>query len=102
MNNDLVFYAKKNMTDAPMLEVYIDECNDDDVNSSLDCLLSSYEVEACMFKADEIIAQMKHVWLENWTKKNDKRIIRELKWNNNPIEKCNRAHRNFNKFVRSL
>lgn len=55
-----------------------------------------------MFKADEIIAQMKHVWLENRTKKNDKRIIRELKWNNNPIEKRNRAHRNFHKFVRQL
>lgn len=102
MNNDLVFYAKKNMTDAPMLEVHIDECNDDDVNSSLDYLSSSYEVEACMFKADEIIAQMKHVWLENRTKKNDKRIIQELKWSNNPIEKRKRAHRYFHKFVRSL
>ena len=102
MNNDLVFYAKQNMTDTPMMEVHIDECNDDDVNSSLDCLSSSYEVEVCMLNADEIVAQMKHVWLENWTKKNDKRIIRELKWNNNPIEKRNRAHRNFNKFVRSL
>lgn len=102
MNNDLVFYAKKNTTDAPMMEVHIDECNDDDVNSSLDCLSSSYEVEMCMFKADEIIAQMKHVWLENRTKENAKRIIRELKWDNSSIEKHNRAHRNFHKFVRSL
>ena len=28
MNNDLVFYAKKNTTDAPMMEVYIDKCID--------------------------------------------------------------------------
>ena len=55
-----------------------------------------------MFKADEIIAQMKHVWLENRTKKNDKRIIQELKWGNNPIEKRKRAHLDFHKFVRSL
>ena len=102
MNNDLVIYAKQNMTDAPMMEVRIDECIDDDTNGPLDCLSSSYEVETCMLKADEIIAQMKHVWLENRTKENAKRIIRELKWNNNPIEKRNRAHRNFNKFVRSL
>ncbi|MFQ6761015.1 hypothetical protein [Limosilactobacillus reuteri] len=31
-----------------------------------------------------------------------KRIIRELKWSNSPIEKHNRAHRDFHKFVRSL
>ena len=84
-----------------MMEVRIDKCIDD-TNGPLDCLSSSYEVETCMLKADEIIAQMKHVWLENRTKKNDKRIIRELKWNNNPIEKRNRAHRNFHKFVRQL
>lgn len=55
-----------------------------------------------MFKANDIIAQMNKVWMENWTKKNAKRIIKELKWNNNPIEKRNRAHRDFHKFVRSL
>ena len=70
MDNDLVCYVKQNMTDAPTMEVRID-----DTNGPLDCLSSSYEVETCMFKADEIIAQMKHVWLENRTKKNDKRII---------------------------
>ena len=102
MDNGLVFYAKQNTTDAPMMEVRIDKCIDDDTNGPLDCLSSSYEVETCMFKADEIIAQMKHVWLENRTKKNDKRIIQELKWSNNPIEKHNRAHRNFHKLVRSL
>lgn len=102
MNNDLVIYAKQNMTDAPMMEVRIDKCIDDDTNGPLDCLPSSYEVETCMLKADEIIAQMKHVWLENRTKENAKRIIQELKGSNNPIEKCNRAHRNFHKFVRSL
>lgn len=91
MDNDLVFYAKQSTTDAPKMEVCID-----DANGPLDCLSSSYEVE------DEIIAQMKHVWLENRTKENDKRIIRELKWSNNPIEKCNRAHRDFHKFVRPL
>ena len=96
MNNDLVIYAKQNTTDAPMMEVRIDKCIDDDTNGPLDCLSSSYEVE------DGIIVQMKHVWLENRTKENDKRIIRELKWSNNPIEKCNRAHRDFHKFVRSL
>lgn len=101
MNNDLVFYAKKNTTDAPMMEVYIDKCIDD-TNGPLDCLSSSYEVETCMFKADEIIEQMKHVRLENRTKENAKRIIRELKWDNSSIEKHNRAHRNFHKFVRSL
>ena len=102
MNNDLVIYAKQNMTDAPMMEVRIDKCIDDDTNGPLDCLSSSYEVETCMLKADEIIAQMKHVWLENRTKENAKRIIRELKWDNSSIEKHNRAHRNFHKFVRSL
>lgn len=102
MNNDLVIYAKQNMTDAPMMEVRIDKCIDDDTNGPLDCLSSSYEVETCMLKADEIIAQMKHVWLENRTKENAKRIIRELKWDNNPIEKRKRAHRDFHKFVRSL
>ena len=101
MDNGLVFYAKQNTTDAPMMEVCIDKCIDD-TNSPLDCLSSSYEVETCMFKADEIIAQMKHVWLENRTKKNDKRIIQELKWSNNPIEKRKRAHLDFHKFVRSL
>lgn len=95
MDNDLVFYAKQSTTDAPKMEVCIDKCIDD-TNSPLDCLSSSYEVE------DEIIVQMKHVWLENRTKENDKRIIRELKWSNNPIEKCSRAHRDFHKFVRSL
>ena len=101
MDNGLVFYAKQNTTDAPMMEVCIDKCIDD-TNSPLDCLSSSYEVETCMFKADEIIAQMKRVWLENRTKKNDKRIIQELKWGNNPIEKRKRAHLDFHKFVRSL
>ncbi|MCT3427336.1 hypothetical protein ACLOE0_03190 [Limosilactobacillus fermentum] len=89
MDNDLVFYAKQSTTDAPK----IDKCIDD-TNGLLDCLSSSY--------ADEIIAQIKHVWLENWAKENDKRIIRESKWSSNPIEKCNRAHRDFNKFVRLL
>lgn len=93
MDSDLVFYAKQSTTDAPKMEVCID-----DTNGPLDCLSSSYEVETCMLKADEIIAQMKHVWLENRTKENDKRIIRELKWSNNP----SRAHRDFHKFVRSL
>ena len=102
MNNDMVIYVKQNTTDAPMMEVRIDECIDDDTNGPLDCLSSSYEVETCMLKADEIIAQMKHVWLENRTKENAKRIIRELKWSNSSIEKHNRAHRNFHKFVRSL
>lgn len=97
MDNDLVFYAKQSTTDAPKMEACID-----DTNGPLDCLSPSYEVKTCMLKADEIIAQMKHVWLENRTKENDKRIIRELKWSNNPIEKCNRAHRDFHKFARSL
>lgn len=97
MDSDLVFYAKQSTTDAPKMEVCID-----DTNGPLDCLSSSYEVETCMLKADEIIAQMKHVWLENRTKENAKRIIRELKWSNSSIEKHNRAHRNFHKFVRSL
>lgn len=70
MDNDLVCYVKQNMTDAPTMEVRID-----DTNGPLDCLSSSYEVETGKFKADEIMAQAKHVWLENWTKKNDKRII---------------------------
>lgn len=102
MDDDLVLYAKQNTTDAPMMEVRIDKRIDDDTNGPLDCLSSSYEAEMCIFKADEIIAQMKHVWLENRTKKNAKRIIRELKWSNSPIEKHNRAHCDFNKFVRSL
>ena len=101
MDNGLVFYAKQNTTDAPMMEVCIDKCIDD-TNGPLDCLSPSCEAETCIFKADEIIAQMKHVWLENRTKKNDKRIIQELKWSNNPIEKRKRAHRDFHKFVRSL
>ncbi|MFR0533195.1 hypothetical protein [Limosilactobacillus reuteri] len=101
MDDDLVLYAKQNTTDAPMTEVRIDKCIDD-TNSPLDCLSPSCEAETCIFKADEIIAQMKHVWLENRTKKNAKRIIRELKWSNSPIEKHNRAHCDFNKFVRSL
>lgn len=102
MNNDLVFYAKKYTTGAPTMEVRIDKCIDDDTNGSLDCLSSSYEVETCMFKADEIMSQMKHVWLENRTRENGKRIIQELKWSNDPIEKRNHAHRDFHKFVRSL
>lgn len=102
MDNDLAFYAKQNTTDAPMLEVRIDKCIDDDTNGPIDCSLPSYEAETRMFKADEIVAQMKHMWLENRTKENSKRIIRELKWSNSSIEKHNRAHRNFHKFVRSL
>lgn len=102
MNNDLVFYAKKNTTDAPMMEVHIDECIDDDTNGPLDCSSPSYEVETCMFKANEIMAKMKHVWIENRTRENDKRIIQDLKWSNSSIEKRNRAHRDFYKFVRSL
>ncbi len=102
MDNDLVFYAKQKTTDAPMMEVHINECSDDDTNGPLDCSSPSYEVETCMFKANEIMAKMNQVWMGNWTRKNAKRIIRELKWSNNPIEKRNRAHRNFHRFVRSL
>ena len=102
MDDDLVLYAKQNTTDAPMTEVRIDKRIDDDTNGPLDCLSPSCEAETCIFKADEIIAQMKHVWLENRTKKNDKRIIQELKWSNNPIEKRKRAHLDFHKFVSSL
>lgn len=102
MDNDLVLYAKQNTADAPMMEVHIDESIDDDANGPLDYPSPSYEVETSMFKADEIIAQMKHVWLENRTKENAKRIIRELKWSNSSIEQRNRAHRDFHKFVRSL
>ena len=102
MNNDLVFYAKKNMADAPMMEVHIDECIDNDTNGSLDCSSPSYEVETCMFKANEIMAKMKRIWMEDWTRRNEKEIIQDLKWSNNLIEKRNRAHRGFHKFVRPL
>lgn len=53
-----------------------------------------------MFKANEIIAKMNRIWMEDWTRRNEKEIIQDLKWSNNPIEKRNRAHRDFNKFVR--
>lgn len=102
MDNGLVLYAKQNTTDAPMMEVHIDESIDDDANGPLDYPSSSYEVETSMFKANEIMAKMNHVWIENWTRKNDERIIRDLKWSNNPIEKRNRAHRDYCKFVRTL
>lgn len=102
MNNDLVFYAKKNMEDAQMMGVHIDECSDDDTNGPLDVSSPLYEVETCMFKADEILAKMNQVWMENWTRDNAKIIIQELKRSSNSIEKRNRAHRDFHKFVRSL
>lgn len=89
MNEDINLYVRQNVEDAPVHELHIDEHTDDTSNNLLDVMPSTYEVSFNVLKANEIIALMKDV-------------IQRLKSSNSPVEKRNRAHRDYRKFVRSL
>lgn len=102
MNEDINLYVRQNVEDAPVYELHIDEHTNDTSNGSLDVMPSTHEVSFNMLNANEIIALMKDVWLEDLAKKTDEDVIRRLTSSNSPVEKRNRAHRDYRKFVRSL